>query len=139
MAIGKPINSNASANNHLKLMEGEGLCCDETAVKTDYAVTVDTDTNGTAAAVNVTSGSTTSTVALTGAPIDWSDAANDTDLKDAIEKVATDLGYIAHTGGIEFSRSGNDLTIEVKDSTLVFNWIGTVSTNQNNFTGTAVI
>ena len=136
MGFAKPINANASATNHLKLTEGEGLCCPD-QTKSDYTVTVDTD-GTTVVAVNVTDGATTSTVALAGAPINWALAANNLALKDAIEKVATDKGYIAREGGIEFSRDGTDLTITIKDSTLVWNWIGTATSDENDFTATVV-
>lgn len=133
--LGKPINPNASATNALKLTEGNGICCDDTATKADYiSATIDTSTDGDVSAVNVTDGETTSTVTLDGAAIDWTDSANDLALIDAIEKVATDKGYIAMNGGIELERGTDTLIVTIRESTLKFNWIGTTTSAERAFT-----
>lgn len=136
--IFKPLNSSAHSGSFLQVGDGADLCCGNNK-RFDYSVTVDTNTNGTASNIRIQEpGQTAATVALDGAPIDWSDSANDGALKAAIGKAATDAGYKWLGGGITLSRDGDNLTIKIMDSTLIFVWIGTTTTNENAITGTEV-
>jgi len=134
--IAKPINSSASSTNHLKLTEGNNLCCGDADRYHYTSAVIATGTDGTTLSVNVTDGTTTSTVALTGGPIDWNDPTNDDALIQAIGEVATDLNYEWLGGDIELIRDVDDLTILIKDSTLVWNWIGEATTGEVAFTQT---
>lgn len=142
--IFRPKNSSASAGSILVMGDGAGLCCGD-ADRNDYS-TAELDTSGapntTVSNVNVTvPGGATSTVALDGAPLDWADPANDEAIMAALGKVATDLGFQWMDGGIELNRGATDtdLTVVIRDSVLVWNWIGTTSTAENAATATAVV
>ena len=135
--IAKPINSAASSTNHLKLTDGNNLCCGDADRNHYTTATIDTSSDASVLSVNVTDGASTSTVALDGGPISWDSAANDEALIAALGKVATDLGYQWFNGGIELTRDGADLTILIKDSVLVWNWIGEASTGEVAFTASS--
>lgn len=136
MAIIKRISPLGQDTNHLAMTDGNGLCCDD-ATRADYETA-----NGDAAAnalanVNVTvPGGVAQTIAIPGA-LDWADAANDEAVIAAIGKVATDLGYEWFDGGIELTHDGDDLIVTIRDSTLVWNWIGTTTTDEQAFVATA--
>lgn len=136
--IAKRKSTLANANNHLAITEGADICCGDNTLS-DYATAAADVSASDVVAVNVTvPGGSAATVSLDGQPIDWSSADNDQALIQAIGKVAVDLGYEWMKGGIELERSGNNLTVKVKDSALVWNWIGTASSDEKAFTATLV-
>ena len=139
--IAKNLSTIANANNHIALTDGAGLCCGDQD-RHDYT-TAELDITGTTVedvGVQIPGGSVVSTD-LDGDPIDWTDTANDNALIEALGKVATDLGYEWFGGGIELNRGAadTDLTIVVRDSTLIFAWIGTDTTDENAFTEVDVV
>lgn len=141
MAILKTKSTIANPKNILTLTDGADLCCGDNA-RNDYTTAEFDSTANTVVSVNVTvPGGSAATVALDGGPYDWSDTANDAAIIADIGKVATDLGFEWFEGGIELLRGAtdDDLTVRIKDSTLIFNWIGTTTTEENAFTETAAV
>lgn len=139
--ISKKISSIANTNNYLALTDGAGLCCGDQD-RHDYE-TAELDVTGTTVAdigIQIPGGAVVSTD-LDGAAIDWTDPANDNALIEAIGKAATDAGYLWNDGGIELVRGAtdNDLTVKIKDSTLIFAWIGTDTSDENAFTEIDVV
>ena len=141
MAILKQKNSSAVADSVLVVTDGADLCCGDNA-RNDYQ-TAEIDVTGTTLTnINTTvPGGSAATAALTGAPLDWTDPANDEAIIEAIGEVATDLGFNWFDGGIKLIRGAtdDDLTIRIQDSTLIFNWIGTTTTDENAFVETASV
>lgn len=136
--IAKRISPIANANNLLAVTDGNRICADD-AARLDYQSASFDLTNAAEDglnAVNVTvPGGSAATVALTGAEIALDDATLDDQIIEAIGEVATDLGYEWFEGGIEIDRTTTDVVvITIRDSSLVWNWIGTASTAEKAFT-----
>lgn len=138
MAVKCRKNSSANADNHLVISDDLGLCCGDDYSKDYKSADIDISGSSTVAAVNLTkSGGSAQTITLNGGtPIDWTDEDNDDTIVEALETAINSLdGCFLLDGGIEFDRSTADvLVIWIRDSGLVFNWIGTASSGENAFT-----
>ena len=136
-------NQNASSGSILVMNEGAELCCGD--VKRYDFVTAEFDsTANNVTHVNVTvQGGSAQTIALTGGlDLSTTSAANNELLRQYMAKVATDLGFIHMDGGIDLERNpaNADLVkVRVKDSTLIWNWIGIASTFENAFVQTDAV
>lgn len=138
--IAKKLSSIANDNNIIALTNGAGLCCEDAKLY-DYA-TAEFDITGTTVAdIGLQEpGGAVQSIDLDGPAIDWTDTANDNTLIEAIGKAVTDLGWEWFDGGIELVRGAtdNDLTVKIKDSALIFSWIGTDTSAEEAFVGTLV-
>ena len=125
MSISKRLNSDANPTNMLKLTDGLNLCENETAQRVKYAVTFDstaltsiTKISVGGSEVNLSSAEDTTAAIATVAP----------SLRDKIIAVVEGLdpAYLydpVNDGGMSITKSGNNITIEIYNSTLVFDYV----------------
>lgn len=127
-----------SDNNHLVISDDLELCCGDAASRDYTSAEIDISSPDTVAAVNLNKpGGSAQTITLNGGtPINWVSAANDDTLREALEAAVNSLdGCHVFDGGFEIDRSTADvLVIRIRESALVFNWIGTASSGENAFT-----
>lgn len=130
----------ANSANILRITDNLDVCCNGATVN-NYATANFDSTLADLEEINIQApGGSAQTVAIDGAPLDWGDSANDATVIAAIGKAAEDAGYNWFGGGIELDRSagGNNLSVVVKESTLIFNWIGKNTTSERAFVATEV-